>query len=733
MLVLPSNLGVLTATLNGMANWFNAPHMDQCTFDYWETGVRLSTQELRSGVYTVIGGSCELRNSPYLSPGLEHNTVHLQRYGHISFLPPQTAFYSTFQRQELNALEPVKRTNTQCSNSNSSLPSVQSGGASGVGQVASWAVSFERLLEDPLGVLYFTEFLKSELSVENILFWLACENFRKIPANNKEKLSREALSIYNSYLSKCACNPINIDDKVRVNEKDIQQPHPEIFQKAQQQGRSLPELSPCQKIPLTARQNSPVPKEQQKSELKSKEKLKVKLSRNAGETDEVVERRKTILQGKINWEKRKDKRGSWGEGLVARSTNSADKYCCVFLPDGTASLTPARPGITIRHMLTGLCEKRGLPLSDIIIFLQGKDKQPLSLDQDSSVLKDQQVHLELRVTFLLEIVFTDKSVAIVAKSNKTLQEALSSLLQKHHLRPQDVFVTMVRRGAVDVDLSVAGFYRSNPKQKNPALRRAYDMEGLVELLNRAQCCSADDQRGLLRKEDLILPNFLQLEEQEEEVEQRSADPPAVKSREKLELEEPASNTKVDATKFPTSALCSTEPVDRTLTKEHSNPARETVRREETKREEKRRDRRREEKRREEKRREENRREREERREEKRREEKRREERRGEDNKKRKEKRKDETRRVKEKKGREEKRQKRRKEKRREGKVEVSSADRAVSVLGGVFLCAVLPPFTHQEQQDRLHQHPPSQQGGHRGARRFIRRAKITAPPGKRMG
>lgn len=67
--------------------------------------------------------------------------------------------------------------------------------------------------------------------------------------------------------------------------------------------------------------------------------------------------------------------------LVARSTDStsefkttADKYCCVFLPDGTASLTPARPGITIRHMLTGLCEKRGLPLCDIIIYLQGKEK-----------------------------------------------------------------------------------------------------------------------------------------------------------------------------------------------------------------------------------------------------------------------------------------------------------------------------------------------------------------------
>ncbi|KAK2827066.1 hypothetical protein Q7C36_017992 [Tachysurus vachellii] len=570
---------------------------------------------------------------------------------------------------ELNTLELVKRTSSQCSNSNTSLPSVPSVRASGVGQVASWAVSFERLLDDPLGVLYFTEFLKSEVSVENILFWLACENFRKIPANNAEKLNREALTIYNSYLSKCACNPINIDDKVRVEEKDIQQPHPDIFQKAQEQifklmkfdsytrfvrsqlyqncmlanveGRSLPELGPCNKPPLTVRHSSPVNREQQKSEQKSKEKGKVKLGKTAGgETDNVVERKKTTLQGKMSWEKRKEKRASWGEPqmtgrpgsvqsteverLVARSTDSADKYCCVFLPDGTASLTPARPGITIRRMLTGLCEKRGLPLSDIIIYLQGKDKQPLSLDQDSSVLKDQQVHLELRVTFALEVAFTGKSVAMVAKSNKTLQEALASLLQKHRLRPQDVSVTMkesqesinmttvvtslanktlildkvkgmdqslasktppvpvsqARRGAVDVDRSLASLYRSNPKQKNPAVRKTYDMEGLVELLNRAQCCSADDQRGLLKKEDLILPNFLQMpleehdEEDEQEEDQMSADPLQFGSTENLG--ELASNTKGDTANSSTSLLCSTDPADRKLTKGCSNPGRETV-------------------------------------------------------------------------------------------------------------------------------------------------------------
>lgn len=34
--------------------------------------------------------------------------------------------------------------------------------------------------------------------------------------------------------------------------------------------------------------------------------------------------------------------------------------------------------------------------------------------------------------------------------------------------------------------------------------------GLVELLNRVQSSGAHDQRGVLRKEDLVLPEFLQL-------------------------------------------------------------------------------------------------------------------------------------------------------------------------------------------------------------------------------
>lgn len=44
----------------------------------------------------------------------------------------------------------------------------------------------------------------------------------------------------------------------------------------------------------------------------------------------------------------------------------------------------------------------------------------------------------------LENAFTGKTVGIMVKSSKTLQDALCSVMQKHHLKPQETAVTMVR-------------------------------------------------------------------------------------------------------------------------------------------------------------------------------------------------------------------------------------------------------------------------------------------------
>ncbi|XP_074503623.1 regulator of G-protein signaling 14 isoform X7 [Sebastes fasciatus] len=460
--------------------------------------------------------------------------------------------------------------------SSSSLPGTPGGEAGPASSVLSWAVSFEKLLEDPAGVHQFTAFLMSEVSAENILFWQASEKFRKIPASSVDELKIAARSIYNTYLSDSAPYSVNIDDTAKTEEKDLVQPTPDMFDKAQAQIFKLMKMDSYRRFV-----RSPL---YQRCTLASVEgKLPTQLSTEKvrlGSLEDVATRRPNKLSdsnslpsGKSASEKQRQKRESWGEShMSVKSTSSVELgslyrqiengrssprppeqgggggsrigveggYCCVYLPDGSASLAPTRNGQPIKDMLASLCEKRGFPLKDVIIYLHGKDKQPLSLDQDCSVLRDQQVSLELRVMFALEIALTGKTVGIIVKSSKTLQDALSAVLQKHHLKPQEAVVTMVgsdepvnmtgtvfrlanktlrldrTKGRDQTNLSRGS---SSAAATQAAAVSAAWMEArakthhkprLLDLLTRAQSCRVDDQRGLLTKEQLEIPQFLQL-------------------------------------------------------------------------------------------------------------------------------------------------------------------------------------------------------------------------------
>ncbi|XP_060743140.1 regulator of G-protein signaling 14a isoform X2 [Tachysurus vachellii] len=461
-----------------------------------------------------------------------------------------------------------------------SSPSLSSGSAGGelrqgedgpASRVVSWAVCFERLMEDPVGVRYFTAFLKSEVSDENILFWQACEKFQKTPDTSLEELKRQAHSIYDLYLSESSFSAVNIDDTARVNKSDLEKPTPEMFSKAQQQiyklmkfdsyarfvrsplyqncmlasveGRPLPDIEPQKSVtPTSGRKITSV-----KTPLSDSKSNKRKTLEKRGSWGDVSYRQVTVSRQESqisvkssssvelgSLSNRSEDGSSSPLGSEPNPPARADKYCCVFLPDGTASLAPARAGLTLRDMLSSLCEKRGFPMKDIVIYLQGKDKnvcqkqQPLSLDQDSSVLQDQQVTLDLRVTFTLEIAFTGKTIGIMAKSSKTLGDAVSSVLQKHELRPQDAVITASgSKEPLKMDTTVLRLgnktlcldrVKSGGDEKgNPAVDRSRtgnkpknEMDGLVEMLTRVQCSRADDQRGLLTKEQLELPSFLQV-------------------------------------------------------------------------------------------------------------------------------------------------------------------------------------------------------------------------------
>ncbi|XP_075889087.1 regulator of G-protein signaling 14 isoform X2 [Nelusetta ayraudi] len=465
-----------------------------------------------------------------------------------------------------------------CGGSSSSLPGTPGGESGPVNRVLSWAVSFEKLLEDPCGVQHFTTFLMSEVSAENILFWQACEKFRKIPAGSLNELKAEARSIYNSYLSESAPYSVNIDDTAKTEEKDLERPTPDMFNKAQGQIFKLMKMDSYRRFV-----RSPLYQSFTLASVESK--LLLQPDRTGSLEDMVTRSPSTsnknkksnssyLSEGKS--EKRHQKRGSWGDASInhgalsrkelqvsAKSNSSVELgslyrqmengrsspcspehggrlgveggYCCVYLPDGSASLAPTRNGQLIKDMLASLCEKRAFPLKDVVIYLNGKDK-PLSLDQDCTILRDQQVTLELRVTFALEIAFTHKTVGLMAKSSKLLQDALSAVLQKHQLEQKDVVVT-IAGSKEQVSMSTSVFKLANktlrldkiqggdssigpgsgtatqmepPKPQQLRPRRNRDMDGLLDLLTRAQCCRVDDQRGLLTKEQLELPRFLQL-------------------------------------------------------------------------------------------------------------------------------------------------------------------------------------------------------------------------------
>ncbi|VDL94751.1 unnamed protein product [Schistocephalus solidus] len=66
-------------------------------------------------------------------------------------------------------------------------------------QVHMWRKSFESLLHDKYGLALFKEFLTTEFSDENIEFWIACENYKKI--NQTKKLQGQAMKIYEDFIA----------------------------------------------------------------------------------------------------------------------------------------------------------------------------------------------------------------------------------------------------------------------------------------------------------------------------------------------------------------------------------------------------------------------------------------------------------------------------------------------------------------------------------------------------
>lgn len=69
-----------------------------------------------------------------------------------------------------------------------------------IDEVRCWSDNFDRLMQSPSGRYYFRDFLRSEYSEENMLFWMACEELKN-ELHNPEIVEEKARNIYEDYIS----------------------------------------------------------------------------------------------------------------------------------------------------------------------------------------------------------------------------------------------------------------------------------------------------------------------------------------------------------------------------------------------------------------------------------------------------------------------------------------------------------------------------------------------------
>ncbi|XP_067863147.1 regulator of G-protein signaling rgs-2-like [Heptranchias perlo] len=115
-----------------------------------------------------------------------------------------------------------------------SLQKHEERGSLSLEEVTAWSQSFHQLLKNPTGRNILMEFLQSEHSDENILFWLACEELKR--EDHIANIAEIAKSIYLDYISILSPKEVSIDASVRETiDKNMAMPTADMFDEAQVQ------------------------------------------------------------------------------------------------------------------------------------------------------------------------------------------------------------------------------------------------------------------------------------------------------------------------------------------------------------------------------------------------------------------------------------------------------------------------------------------------------------------
>ncbi|KAM4606781.1 LOW QUALITY PROTEIN: regulator of G-protein signaling 20-like [Polymixia lowei] len=98
----------------------------------------------------------------------------------------------------------------------------------------SWSTSFEKIMKSAAGRSCFRQFLRTEFSEENMMFWLACEDLKK--ETNKTVVEEKVRQIYEDFISILSPKEVSLDSRVRdVINRNMLEPTSHTFDDAQQQ------------------------------------------------------------------------------------------------------------------------------------------------------------------------------------------------------------------------------------------------------------------------------------------------------------------------------------------------------------------------------------------------------------------------------------------------------------------------------------------------------------------
>ncbi|XP_053863230.1 regulator of G-protein signaling 3 isoform X6 [Malaclemys terrapin pileata] len=85
-------------------------------------------------------------------------------------------------------------------------------------EALKWGESLEKLLLHKYGLAAFRAFLRTEFSEENLEFWLACEEYKKI--KSQSKMISKAKKIFAEYIAIQSCKEVNLDSYTREHTKE---------------------------------------------------------------------------------------------------------------------------------------------------------------------------------------------------------------------------------------------------------------------------------------------------------------------------------------------------------------------------------------------------------------------------------------------------------------------------------------------------------------------------------